>query len=255
MYELLSGRKTKTLERILQTSQQEEEDRRQKEIGPDNKGSVGWMECRLEGRVNWMYWVAGRAVEGQEVAEWSKLAVKREIRVREKIGLSIEGENVLKEDRYVKVRYRPGKDNFKAKSWGWRKKAQGVIATLNDTNLDDVLRDNLCLIGLFVCTQRNQIPAVVWWHKMHVDAIVRFEESSQCSQTTTTDSSVVNLWVCREQAMPIQSVRVCNLHAVYADLEAEALQNTKHSKVLSNIIGTIKSVFYRIFVSNPKGDV
>lgn len=92
---------------------------------------------------------------------------------------------------------------------------------------------------------------------MHVDAIVRLEESSQCSQTTTTDSSMVNLCtrVCREQAMPIQSARVCNPYAVYADLEAEALQITKHPKVQSNIIGTIKSVLYRIFVSNPNGDV
>lgn len=41
VYELLSGRKTKTLECILQTSQQEEEDRRQKEIVADNEGNVG----------------------------------------------------------------------------------------------------------------------------------------------------------------------------------------------------------------------
>lgn len=44
------------------------------------------------------------------------MAVKRGIRVTEKIGLSIEGENVLKEERSVKVKYRPAKDTFKGKS-------------------------------------------------------------------------------------------------------------------------------------------
>lgn len=61
--------------------------------------------------------------------------------------------------------------------------------------------------------------------------------------------------VCREQARPIQSAHVYNLYGPYADLEAEALQITKHPAVQSNIIGTIKSILYCIFVSIPNGDV
>lgn len=92
---------------------------------------------------------------------------------------------------------------------------------------------------------------------MNVGAAVQLEESSQCSQTTTTDSSMVNLHtrVCKEQARPIQFARVYNLYVAYADLEAEALQITKHLEVCSNINGTIKSILYCIFVLVPNGDV
>lgn len=45
--ELLSGREQNILECNLQTSQQQVEDRRQKKIGVDNEGRMGWMERQI----------------------------------------------------------------------------------------------------------------------------------------------------------------------------------------------------------------